>query len=154
MVADVRLSGVEGFAQLSRALKDAGRGETRKELNRRLKDAVKPVIPKTRAEAMRRLPQSGGLAKRVAKAPQRVQVKTGATTAGVKLVVGNSRSGARGANRGAVRHPLFGDRDHWYTTKVPSGWFDDPANAAKPSLIAAAEDALQSICDDIAREVR
>jgi len=38
---------------------------------------------------------------------------------------GLSPKTARQANTGSIRHPLFGDREHWYATKfVPSGFWE------------------------------
>jgi hypothetical protein len=153
VVAEVSITGADGFLRLSKALKEAERTALRTEMNKRLKRAVQPVIAETRAAAVERLPKAGGLNKRVAKTPQRVQVRTGKDP-GVRLVVGKSNSGARGANRGEVRHPVFGDRDQFVSQAVPSGWFDEPAEKAKPHIVDAAEVALQSVVDDIAKEVR
>ena len=152
MVADVTLTGVEGFTSLSKALKGAGSGAMRKELNKRLKAEAKPVIEESRAEARRTLPQRGGYALLVARAPQRVQVRTGAKTAGVRVVVARDKSSARRANRGVIRHPVFGNREVWVDQPLgTSGWFDTPAEAALPRMREAAEKAMQSIVDDIVR---
>lgn len=152
-MSDFQISGVDDFLKLSKALKHAGHGELRKELNRRLKEAVKPLTPETRARALETLPKRGGLAARVAKAPQRVAVKTG-RDAGVALVVGKrAGSGARSANTGSVRHPVFGDRKTFVEQKVPADWFDGPARKAKPEVTKAVEQAMQSIVDDIVRGV-
>lgn len=120
MKASVR--GAEDFLALSKRLKATGQGELRKELARSLRLAVKPLTPKTRAEARHILPHAGGLAELVAKEPQRVQVRTGAATAGVRLVVGKNKGAARAADAGAIRHPVFGT-DRFVTQPVPPGWF-------------------------------
>lgn len=152
MVADVTLTGADGFLKLSKALKGAGSGAMRKELNKRLKAAAKPVIEQSRAEALRTLPQRGGYAVLVARAPQRIQVRTGARTAGVRVIVARDKSSARRANRGLIRHPVFGNRDVWVDQQLAtSGWFDGPAQAALPEMREAAEKAMQSIVDDIVR---
>ncbi len=143
----------DDFLQLSKALKAAGETELRKQLNKQLKAAVKPVIKTTRAEARKRLPKRGGLADLVAKAPQRVRVRTGATTAGVSLVVAKSNSGARGANRGTVRHPVPGT-NRFVDQKVTPGWFDDPAKEAHPDLVEAAREAIDDVAKQIVRRVR
>jgi hypothetical protein len=149
---DFEIRGADQFLALSKALKHAGRTELRKELNKGIKRAAKPLIPKARAEALRRLPQSGGLAKQVAKEPARVQVRTGARTAGVRVVVGRRRGGARQANRGVIRHPVFGNRDVWVNQRVPSGWFDDPMKDAAPAIRRDVEQALEDVAEQIVRE--
>lgn len=154
MADDFEVHGADDFLRLSKALKHAGRGELRKELARGMRTAAKPLIKDTRAQALRDLPQSGGLAKQVAKEPQRIQVRTGAKTAGVRLVVGRRRGGARAANTGIIRHPVFGNRERWVNQPVPSGWFDDPAKARVPSIRRALERSMETVVDDIVRDAK
>lgn len=152
---DFEVTGADEFLKLSKALKAAGQTELRKELNSGIRRATKPLVAKTRAEARRRLPKSGGLAERVAKAPQRVSVRTGATTAGVRLVVPKKGgSAAGGANRGVVRHPVFGNRDVWVEQRVTPGWFDDPIKAAAPSIRRDIERAMEDVAKQVVREAR
>lgn len=142
----------EDFVKLSKALKAAGRTEMRKELNKGLREAVKPLIKETRAEARRVLPQRGGYAALVARAPQRVQVRTGDKTAGVRLIVARDKSSARRANLGVIRHPVFGNREVWVDQRLAvDGWFDVPTQNAKPRITAAAKAAMQKVADDIVR---
>lgn len=151
-MSDVEISGAEDFLRLSKALKHAGRKELRKELNREIKVAAKPIIKKTRARARADLPSGGGLNKIVAKEPQRIQVRTGAKTAGVRIVVGKKRGGARAANKGFIRHPVFGNREVWVTQRVPSDWFDGPARESESELRRSVEKAMQEIVNRIVRE--
>lgn len=151
---DFEIRGADDFLRLSKALKEAGRGDLRKELTAGLKAAAKPLIAKSRQEAKQRLPHRGGLADRVARAPQRVQVRTAMQTAGVRIVVGKSKSGARAANEGLVRHPVFGNRSVWVTQKVKSGWFDEPMKAGAPEVRPELEAAIERIARKIVREAR
>lgn len=155
-MSDFEVTGADEFLRLSRALKDAGRTDLRKELNTGIRRAARPLVAKTRAEARRRLPQKGGLAEKVAKAPQRVQVRTGARTAGVRIVVGGGSHGARATNRGVVRHPVFGNRDVWVTQDVPAatGWFDEPIRASAPEIRRDIEAAVVAVADQVVNEAR
>lgn len=150
-MADFEVKGAEHFLELSKALKRAGQTAMRKELHAGMRRAAKPLIAKTRAEARRRLPKGGGLADQVAKEPQRVQVRTGARSAGVRLAVSNKAGGARAANRGKIRHPVFGNRDVWVDQKVPAGWFDDPAEAEAPQIRRELDRAVRDIVAQIER---
>lgn len=150
-MSDFQITGVEDMLKLSKALKQAGRGELRKSLSKGMQAGVKPLIPLTRAEARATLPQAGGLADLVAKAPQRVQVRTGEMTAGVRLVVGNSKSGARAANAGLIRHRVFGT-DRWVEQRVPGGWFDRIcAEQGSRLALPALEAAMQAVVDEIVK---
>lgn len=152
MSDDFEVTGADTFLRLSRALKDAGRTQMRKDLSKGLRTAAKPLVAETRAEALRRLPQRGGLARQVAKEPQRIQVRTGARTAGARLVVGNRRGGARAANRGVIRHPVFGNRKVWVNQRVRPGWFDDPAAASAPRIRRELERTIDEIAGRVVRD--
>lgn len=153
MADDFEVHGADQFLALSKALKHAGRTELRKELNKRMREGAKPLIPKARAEAMSRLPQSGGLAKQIAKEPARVQTRTGRDP-GVRVVVGKKRGGARSANRGTIRHPVFGNRDVWVDQRVKPGWFDEPMKASEAEIRKELEKAIEDVADKIVREAR
>lgn len=150
--ADFKVTGADDFLKLSKALKHAGRTELRRELTNGMKRTARPLVAKTRAEALRRLPKKGGLAKQVAKEPQRVQVRTGAKTAGVRIVVGKKRGGARGANKGTIRHPVFGNREVWVDQDVTPGWFDDPIRDSAPQVRRDLERAMESVAEQVVRE--
>jgi hypothetical protein len=149
---DFSVRGADEFLKLSKALKHAGNGPLRKELTASIKRTAKPLIADTRAEALRRLPQRGGLAKQVAREPQRIQVRTGAKTAGVRVVVGKRQGGARGANAGRLRHPVFGNRDVWVNQSVPPGWFDKPLKAGAPKVRRGLEQTLEEIAQKVIRD--
>ena len=153
-MTDIEVRGAEDFFKLSKALKAAGRTELRRELNKRMRRAARPLIPLAREEARRVLPQSGGLAEQVAHAPMRVQVRTGLQTYGVSIVVGKDRSGARAANRGLIRHPVFGNREKWVDQVVPADWFDGSMRRNAPHVRPAVLQAVESVMRDIVRGTR
>lgn len=147
MSDDFTVTGADDFYRLSKALKAAGRGDLRKELNKALRNATKPLIRKTRQAALDKLPQRGGLARSIAKAPQRVQVRTGQQTAGVRIV-------GKGASldRGRFRHPVFGNREVFVEQTVEPGWFSETLAAGAPEVRPEIEQALESIAQQIVRE--
>lgn len=150
MSDDFRVSGAEDFLKLSKALKAAGRTELRKELTKGLREGAKPLIPITREAAREMLPKHGGLNERVARAPQRVAVKTGGDP-GVKLVAGKSGSGARAADAGVVRHPTFGNRAAFRATRVRPGWFTNTAEQHVGEVLPALEKAVEAVIDKVVR---
>jgi hypothetical protein len=141
-VKDFEVTGVDDFLRLSKALKAAGEGGLRKELHKGLREAGAELIPLARTEARQTLPKSGGLADRVSGARMRVKVKTGRNP-GVSIVAGKPGSGARGAEFGRIRHPVFGNRDVWVTQIVPAHWLTGTIgrhrNVVVPKLEAAME---------------
>ena len=144
MSNDFTVTGADDFLRLSKSLKAAGNGELRKELNKSLRNAAKPIIKATRAAALSRLPSRGGLAGIVAKEPQRVQVRTGTATAGVRIVVGKNKGAARAADAGVIRHPVFG-RDVFVTQAVPPGWFSETAQEQAGVVRDELKNALEEV---------
>lgn len=130
-------------------LRAAGDDALVKELMKALKAAVKPIVPESRRNALAFLPSRGGLARLVARHPQRVTARAGKTSATVGVVVPGKKkgTGATGANEGTVRHPVFGNRKVFINQPVRPGWFDDAA--AKQS--AQAEDEVVKAMDAVAR---
>lgn len=137
---------------LARDLKQTADGKVLlKELLKGIgKVAKDEVVPKSRLNALAKLPAGGGLNKAVARAPQRVTSRAGATTATVAVVLSGRKrgSGAVGADNGQVRHPLFGNRERWFTTKVPPHWFTETGDKAAPAVRRAAEAAIEQTARD------
>jgi len=79
-----------------------------------------------------------------------VNVRTNDRDPGV-AVTGTARTKARklrNLDEGRLTHPLFADREHWYTQELPSvqpGFFTGPAEAAGPRVRAGIERALEDV---------
>lgn len=140
----VQIRGAEQFLALSRRLKAAGETELRKELNKSVRDAAKPLIPKIRESARSKGPKKGGLGERLAKKPYRTQTRTGASTAGVRVV--GSKVDPRINDTGRIQHPVFGRSGSTVVQNVPGlkGYFDEPLNEAGPTI---RQDVLQTLDD-------
>lgn len=52
-------------------------------------------------------------------------------------------------DRGRLRHPLFGNRRHWYNQTVPAGWFTRPMAANADNVQRELEQAVREIDRDI-----
>lgn len=161
MTAHAEVLGADGFLRLSKAMKHAGRTEMRKELHKAVGDAARVVLPLAQRALADGLP--GPLGERGANVKQVVQVKTGrdpGVTIGVRFGRrgrGLGASNARLANRtGKIRHPLYGDRDHWYNTPVPEalGWFDHTYSECAPQVRPEIEAAMTRVVEQIIREAR
>lgn len=138
MVADIRVDGVEHFAQVARALRAAGAKDLRRELYRGLNRATKPLKDAAKANAAT-LPQRGGLAGRVQRARFSTKGRAGRNPS-VSIVAKDAKSRSvdlRALDAGTVRHPTFGHRP-WVSQPVTPGWFSKPMEAG---------------ADDVAREV-
>lgn len=124
--------GAAVFYELSRRLKLAA-PELRKELHKGVRTAAKPLVPAVRASARRSFPNRGGLATAMARKPYRTQSRTGAATAGVRIV--GSKVDPRINSDGRVQHPVFGTGRR-VVQNVPSarGYFDRPITEGAPAV--------------------
>jgi hypothetical protein len=132
-------------------LRRAGDGELVREVTKAMRDAVDPVQDEIRAGLKPRLPD------RYAKELDEdvrlgVNVRTNERDPGV-AITGQARVKARklrNLDAGRLTHPLFGDREHWYTQEgaekgVEPGWFTGPAEAAGPRVRTEIERALEDV---------
>lgn len=134
----------EDLFRLAADLRRAGARTLQRELYAAVQRGGRRVVQAAR-EGAQTLPQSGGLAARVAGATYRTQLR-GGRNPGVR-VTARERTGkpvdlASIDRTGNVRHPLYGNRRHWYSTAVPAGWFTGPAQQAAE---AAREDIVQAV---------
>lgn len=157
---DFRVEGEDQLLHLGRRLRDAGRGDVLKELTKELRLTVKPTIPRARAVARRTLPQRGGLAARVAKAPIRVTVRAGNTTSRVSLVVPGKKKGnaSTQTDRGFVRHPVFNRMNSSgrrifvrQETPAATGWFSGTVRDEAPRVRTDLAQVLDKYAQRISR---
>lgn len=144
MPADLSVQGAEDFLALSKRLKATGQLELRKELNKGLRRAARPLIPKARSAARTTLPQRGGLATLIGGRPMRVSVRTGSTP-GVSIVA--AKTDPR-IDAGRVYHPVFGRRPG-VVQRIRPGFFSETLQREAPAV----RDDLLAVLDDITRRV-
>ena len=104
-----------------------------------------------RRRAMKTLSDGESLAQRVAGARYGVKaiggrepaVRITATAKGKKSVDLNR------LDQGVVRHPLFGNRGHWYAQRVPPAWFSRPVMQQADNVRAQLEKAVADLERDI-----
>jgi hypothetical protein len=132
-------------------LRRAGAGELIREVTRAMRDAVVPVQGQIRAGLKPKLPDRYA-ADLEADVRLGVNVRTNERDPGVSVTgkaLGKTRK-LRNLDEGRLTHPLFGNREHWYTQEEPSvqpGWFTGPARAAGPRVRAEIEKALEDVAD-------
>ena len=68
---------------------------------------------------------------------------------GVKLLwkVVRGNSDLKALNRGRLRHPLFGNRKHWYEQSIPPGMWDDAILKVAPTVIGDTADVLEAFVE-------
>lgn len=179
-MALVEIKGTDEFKRVSRALREAGKGNIARQMTRGLREGAGPLVQEAQSN-VRSLSVSGargGASARAARAAkalgrkkrpsERVKQKahqgsglraTVARATNVKLSASarsaSMRLRAQQAkmpadqrklptylNVGRWRHPLFGNKNRWYTQTAPPAWFDDAARAKGPQ---AREKAIQEV---------
>jgi hypothetical protein len=143
--------GANDFLALSKALKAAGQKGLRNELNKTMRNAAKPLIPKVREAARAGLPKGGGLNERIAKKPYRAQTRTGATNAGVRIV--GTKVDPR-IDEGRVYHPVFGHKPG-VVQEVPGakGYFSDTLRREGSTIQREVVQALTGFVNDLAKRL-
>jgi hypothetical protein len=142
--------GARDYLAVSKALKAAGRSDLRKEFNKTIRTAAKPLIPKVRQSAREKGPKQGGLNERLAKNPYRVQTRTGANTAGVRIV--GTKVDPRINDLGRIQHPVYGHKPVvvQYDPKL-KGYFDEPLKESGPAIQADVVRAMEGFTRKLLR---
>jgi hypothetical protein len=142
-VIDVKVTGADALARLSRDLKDAGEKDLRRELLRGIQRAAKPAREAAKTAARNELPRRGGLNDRVAASKFTARTRTGGKNPGVRIT-GKGELDLPALDRGRLRHPLFGNRRRWYEQRIDAGWFtkamEDLAPQIRRELLKAIDD--------------
>ena len=126
--------GAEQLLRVSKALKAAGEGDLRKQFHKTIRTAAKPAIPAVRKSAREKGPKAGELNERLAQKPYRTQVRTGAKTAGVRIV--GTKVDPRINALGRIQHPVFGRAGKkvvQYDSDL-KGYFDEPLKELGPTI--------------------
>jgi len=153
----IDITGGEQLAALDIALRRAGERELLEQLREGTSAPLRAIIPSLRASARATLPQRGGLAGVVATSRFDVRIRYGGRSPGVQLV-GTNAIQIRRLDRGLLRHPVYarGPRQdwRWVRQRVPSGWFTNPTDDARPRIARAVGDALQAVAEQVEIDMR
>jgi len=143
--------GARDFLAVSKALKAAGQGELRKAFHKTVRDAAKPLPKKVKESARAKGPKAGGLNEALAKKPVRVQTRTGAKTAGVRIV--GTKVDPRINNLGRIQHPVFGRKPPvvQYDSDL-KGYFDDPLKESGAAIQADVVKAMDDFTRNLLRK--
>ena len=150
-MADVRVEGADNFGRLARELRRTKDKELRKALYAGINRSVKPLTAAVKEAIPEFLPRRYAI--ELGKS-LRVRARTRAGRNPSIYLVGKAKT-KRGKerdlaslNRGRLRHPLYGDRRHWFNQPVPPNWWDDP-------LLQDAEmvrDQIEAVIEDVGRQ--
>lgn len=156
-MVDIEVTGLDGLARLSRAMREAG-GQG-KGLKRELRTSLTRETKQTRANMRRAispaLPKSGGLAADVTRSTRFTTTISTGQAVGVRIKARGKRSIRRMNATGTWRHPVYGRRDRWvnqYDYRLP-GFLDKPFEASRPQLQYGVQQAIARIEANIYRSI-
>lgn len=167
--------GIEGARELealAARIKAVGDNDLRKELLRGIRAAVKPLPVAIKAAARSDLPQSGGLAAQIGRSSIVSRTRTSASRKsepGVRLIGQKERDASKAArkgktgnakppsrfmdfasiDRGWIRHPLFGNRERWFSQQIKPGFWTETINARADDV----QRDLVQVLDDVAEKI-
>ena len=138
------------LAAVAGRLREIGEGGLARELTAAVRRATDPVPAAVHARVQEEMPHRGGYAATLdADLAISRHVFTGGDQARV-IITAEARAKKRKLRRldaGFLTHPLFGDREHWYTQPVTPGWFEAAVLADAPRI----RDEINRALDDVAR---
>lgn len=140
------------MGKVTKALKAAGTKEMRTRLRKIMAEETKPLRKKIKQSAIDALPSRGGLNKWAASMPaQNTDFRE--RSAGVRIRMSKKGHDLAALNRGRLRHPLFGNRKHWYQQSIAAGFFTKPIEKDGDELKQRIKLAVGRYMDELERKV-
>lgn len=151
-MAQSHVQGVRNLRKVARYLREASSTDLRRELDKGLVAAVKPLAKDVHAGVGRYIPSGfAPTLERDLRVSAYLRVRAGRVTV---------RASARGRkalrdlsrmDRGVLRHPVFGNRDHWVAQAIKPGFFSTPSRRLRGDVTAEASAALGRIAERIGK---
>lgn len=145
-MTELIIKGAEDLEKLGRALKQVGDRELRKELLAALRAATKPMKAAVQASARENLPSRGGFADLVAASRFTTKNRLSGKNVGMRFEAKNKHD-IKALDRGRLRHPLYGNKDHWFTQTVQAGWFSTPIEEMSGEIRVEVSQALARVAE-------
>lgn len=145
---DLRVGGADELNRLARKLKEVGDKGLRKELYRGLQRATKPIRADVQRSLATRLPERGGLARKMSRARVTSKIRTANRNTRLTIQVSSPRGedfDVQAMDRGRLRHPVFGRRGKWVTQQIPPGAVSEPLEAGADTARTEATAALSRV---------
>lgn len=146
-MVEIIVRGAEDLATLSKALRQVGDKELRRELFASLQRATKPTREKVRQSLASDLPQRGGLAALMAASRLSTRTRAGGRNPTVRIEA-KAPHDLRGMDRGRLRHPVWGSRERWADQSIEPGVFSRPIEEDAPAI----RDELMAGMESVARK--
>lgn len=145
---EVKIVGAATLAEVAAQISREGRKDLSRKLSSALNDVTVPVRDRIKQEAAATMPKSGWYANTFTKSLRfRNNRRAGGNRATLTMITYADGKGERrdivALEHGILRHPLHGDREHWYVTKIRAGFHE-----------RATDQMADEVVDHLARVVR
>lgn len=148
MAVSVTVTGQNRAHVLGKRLKALGNKELTKELQKGVRNGAKKIPTAVKQAVPDYMPS--GYAPVLARS---LQFRTKNLASGLTVQAtakGNPRPRRITAiDAGTLRHPLWGNRRHWYAQRVRAGFFTEPAENSRDAVRAELEKVLHDVAEKI-----
>ncbi len=139
------------WEKAAKELDKAGKRELRSTLRKIISTETKPARIELREATRAALPKKGGLSRWAGKMPA-LSIHESGPSIGASIKLSRKGHDMEALNRGRIRHPLFGNRKHWYVEGGESGWWDAARKRIEPQVRQAVSEGIQKYIDEVARK--
>jgi len=153
-VASIEVRGKEKLARVADVLTAHADGKAlRNKMRRSIRGEASAITRDQKAALAAGLGHRGGLAAE-ATGESRLSVNTRLAGKSVGVTIVDSWKGhdMKGIDSGLIRHPLFGNRKHWFSTRVPRLMLTRPVLAHRRRIQRAIIVGLDELATEIAKE--
>ena len=154
---DIKVTGADEFADLSRALKAAGDKGMQRELAKAMNRVTKPLTLGVKASVADYVPSAYAA---VLAPSLRVTTRRSASARGAGVRLTAKASTGRGKPRelsrldaGVLRHPGWGNRRFWYSQPVRPGFYTRELEQGAPRVRRELVEAIRTVAAQIDRAV-
>jgi len=153
---ELRINGAATLHKVAAQFRREANKDLSRELSNALAKAIEPVKTSIRQSAEETMPRKGGYNPVFVKSMRfRVNRNTRGADGSATLVTfadgKTERRDIRALEQGKLRHPLFKNRDRWYTTRIREGFHrrgtDNALDEAQKQISQVADDFLKRLAD-------
>jgi hypothetical protein len=151
---EFRVTGTEKLTRLAVVLADHADGKALKnKLRKGIRAETGAITKDQRASLAAGLPKRGGAAATIS-GESKLSTRTGLAGRGVSVDIVDSWKGHNmpAIDAGTLRHPLYGNRGHWYTTRIKRNLLTRPFLKHRRGIERRIIVGLDELAAEIARE--
>ena len=155
-MTSVHVRGQEKLTRVARLLEHHGRARTiRRRMGKDIRSGSEVITREQRSALTTGLPKRGGAATTItgqAKLSTRISLATSRST-GVTIVDSWKGHNVPAIDQGSLRHPLWGNRRHWFNTSIRPGLLSRPVERNRRRVQIAIIRTLDALAEEIARGI-